>query len=333
MKELLEYERFGLVQKRSHPTLPLYIWNYSQKTTYEQMWDEVTLKARALVTDHDLNLVSSSFKKFFNWEEPLSERGLTGEVFEKMDGSFIQLFHYKDQWVVSSKGSFDSDWSNFATGILKKKYPAYVHLDRKTTYVFELVSNKSKFQVVCDYPKDDLVLLAAFTEGIEVPIENISLFPRVKKYNVDLDYNYLKSLNFDNKEGFVIRWDNGERCKIKFEKYIELHRITTNITSYSIWKALQTGNFYDIIERCPDELLEWVFDIKNDIYKDYLTLTERVFNEWRMVALENFTSKKQFAEAIKHSPYKYYLFNLQANKDISDLVWAEVKPSYKSFFE
>jgi RNA ligase len=52
MNEVLnKYFEEGLVYKQVHPTLPLTIWNYTEKVQYEGLWDDVTLQTRGLVTD------------------------------------------------------------------------------------------------------------------------------------------------------------------------------------------------------------------------------------------------------------------------------------------
>jgi RNA ligase len=90
------YER-GLITKQSHPTLPLTIWNYTEKVQYENLWDEVTLKCRGLITDNSTGkVIVEPFKKFFNYEELVADRipdaripskGDYVYVQEKMDGS------------------------------------------------------------------------------------------------------------------------------------------------------------------------------------------------------------------------------------------------------
>ena len=68
------YER-GLITKQSHPNLPLTIWNYTEKVQYENLWDEVTLKCRGLITDNITgNAIVEPFKKFFNYEELVADR-------------------------------------------------------------------------------------------------------------------------------------------------------------------------------------------------------------------------------------------------------------------
>ena len=50
---LREYKEKGLLKCQKHPTLPLVIRNYSEKPQFSEQWDDITLNARALITDED----------------------------------------------------------------------------------------------------------------------------------------------------------------------------------------------------------------------------------------------------------------------------------------
>jgi hypothetical protein len=96
MLETLEkYYEEGLLYKQVHPTLPLTIWNYSEKVQYEGLWDEITLMCRGLVTDKDGNVVARPFKKFFNLEEGKHTPTSDFDVYMKLDGSLGILFNYE----------------------------------------------------------------------------------------------------------------------------------------------------------------------------------------------------------------------------------------------
>ena len=51
LQKLNKYYEDGLLYKQEHPTLPLTIWNYTEKVQYEGLWDEITLSTRGLITD------------------------------------------------------------------------------------------------------------------------------------------------------------------------------------------------------------------------------------------------------------------------------------------
>ena len=74
-KELLDkYVADGWLVTQKHPTLPLSIYNYSQKTQYDGHWDEVTLACRGLIVDSSTGkVIVRPFPKFFNYEEVEAE--------------------------------------------------------------------------------------------------------------------------------------------------------------------------------------------------------------------------------------------------------------------
>ena len=128
-KELLDkYVADGWLVTQKHPTLPLSIYNYSQKTQYDGHWDEVTLACRGLIVDSSTGkVIVRPFPKFFNYEEVESEVPWeTSEyvyVQEKMDGSLGILFYYLEgmEWVLATRGSFTSSQAIKGMEILKSK--------------------------------------------------------------------------------------------------------------------------------------------------------------------------------------------------------------------
>jgi hypothetical protein len=66
-----EHERQGLLTCRPHPTGQLLIWNYAPRCQFENIWDEVTMQARGLITtpDTDSTIVARPFINFFKLEQ------------------------------------------------------------------------------------------------------------------------------------------------------------------------------------------------------------------------------------------------------------------------
>lgn len=100
INKLKQYEKDGWIMSHEHKDLPLLIWNYTQATQYEGKWDDITLNCRGMVTDTEGNIVAKGFKKFFNYEENKTTIPTDLDwtrVYDKLDGSYIQLFNYKGQ--------------------------------------------------------------------------------------------------------------------------------------------------------------------------------------------------------------------------------------------
>lgn len=332
--EILErYYNEGLLIKRNHPSLPLTIWNYSQHTQYYSKWDDITLRCRGLVTHSQTGeILARPFCKFFNIEEGKHVATEHFEVYEKLDGSLIILFWYIDQWVVASRGSFNSDQSNAAQRFFNEKLENIFETD--TTYMFEFTSEWNK--IVVDYQGENLTLIGAIKThtGEELSWEKLKITANAakcniaKKYDGLLDVSLLKDLINKNEEGFVVKFSNGNRVKVKGEEYIRLHRIMTNLSSYDVWKNLMIGRRI-ALENIPDEFFEWIKSTEENIINDFNRIKNLHIEEYKKYAY--IESAKEFARVVygdKNLNAKI-LFNLRNNKEIDSIIWKMVKPEYK----
>ena len=134
----------------------------------------------------------------------------------KMDGSLGILYWLNDRPFIATRGSFTSEQSQHATEVLYSRYQhAFDKLDRGAHDLFEIIYPQNR--IVVDYGSmDDLVLLTVIdNETGNERIEDIG-FPIVKKFDGINDLQELKALEENNKEGFVVRFKDGFRVKMKF---------------------------------------------------------------------------------------------------------------------
>lgn len=348
IEKLNKYFEEGFVYKQVHPTLPLTIWNYSEKVQYENLWDETLLMCRGLVTDNDGKIVARPFKKFFNIEEGKHTPTEEFEVVEKMDGSLGILFNYKGEWVFATRGSFTSDQS--VKGVEMLKNYDYNRLHKGYTYLFEIIYNENRIVVRYDY--EDLVLLGMintetgyevdlYNEGVNIrfksTVENIG-FKVVKKYDGIKDYTTLKGMIGDNEEGFVVRFSNGDRMKIKGEEYLRLHKIMTNLSTTSVWEVLSNGdNIDDLLKDVPDEfyrkIKEYVGNLKYGFYhiSEYCGKSHDYFRYGKYNDVHPEPTKKEFAEYVMkncHPPYRPVMFAMWDKKPYDQIIWKILKPKF-----
>lgn len=306
-KELLiEMVEGRWVNVQKHPEADLWIYQYSQSTQYERNWNEVTKQCRGLILDKDYNIVAKPFSKFHNIEEHLPEEipNLPFDVYEKMDGSCGIGYFLNDKIYIATKGSFTSDQAIHANHILYTKYNHLVDkLDKNKTYVWEIIYPENR--IVCNYGNmDDLILLSIIDNKTgEETLEDIG-FPIVKKYDGINDINSLKQLEENNKEGFVVKFSNNFRIKVKFSEYCRLHRIVTGVSNITIWEYLSQGKPFDeLIDRVPDEFYDWVKQTKEDLENKYNSIRKEV--DTKFYELVN---RKEYSEKIKNEKYMHLLF-------------------------
>ena len=316
---LEKYLEENLVQKQTHPYLPLNIWNYTPRVQYEKLWDEITIKCRALITDQQGNVVSKSFDKFFNLEEVSQLPAEQFKVYEKLDGSLIVFFWHDDELVISSKGSFSSDHAIEAKKILSKYNLS--NFDKSKSYSAELIVPWNR--IVCDYgDQEKIVLLAKFDRfGNEYEIDKCKNdIEIVKKYDI-FDLENIKSLIKDDQEGFVVRFDSGYRIKVKGSEYVRLHKIVTELSEKSIFEYLSEGqNIESLIDRVPDEFYNWVKDTQSKFLQNY----DEILSECNS-AYKEFDTRKETALYFMTQKYPEVLFKMLDKKDISKSIWKIVK--------
>jgi RNA ligase len=341
LETLNKYYEDGWLIKQTHPTLPLTIWNYSQTTQYEGKWDEVTLQCRGLVTDDKGNIVARPFKKFFNMEEGKHTSTSEFDVYEKMDGSLIIVFWYDGGWVVASRGSFISEQAIGASKIF------FDELDHNfsigITYLFEFTAPWNR--IVVDYgEKPNLTLLGAIRtdDGDEASwdvlkgIADGANCDVVKKYDGISDYSTLKGMIEDNQEGFVIRFSNGDRMKIKGEEYLRLHKIMTEVSTKSVWEILSNGdNMEGLLKDVPDEFYKKIKEYENELVTQFNTLEieyEWIFNKVRNVYFDSHNkefNRPEFAELAKRYKYPSILFAMLDGRNVEPIIWKIIQPEFR----
>lgn len=352
IKEIEKLIDDGYISKRKHPELDYYILNYTSKTQFDWVWNKYTMMCRGLIVDAKYNIISRPFIKFFNddqleklqWQIPNE----SFEVFDKLDGSLGIMYFYfdvsQDNWIpsIATRGSFESEQSIIANKILRDKYSS-VQWNPNFTYLFEIIAPENR--IVVDYGNErKLVLLSIIktesgrelsydemvTNCIDSGIEIVQRYDGIKDWRT-----VLNKFDDTNKEGFVIRFSSGFRVKMKFEKYKQIHRIISNLSTKSIWEMLKEGKTRnEIIENIPDEFHNWVINICNEFESRYVNIENTCLSFYKIVMRnlgKNFT-KKDYAMKVKDLEYSNIYFAIYNQKDYSEIIWKMLRPSETKYY-
>lgn len=318
----------GYVKVNQHPTAELFIYNYSETAQFERVWNEVTLQCRGLILDGKGKVIAKPFPKFFNLEELADQPipNLPFEVYEKMDGSLGISYVVDNEIFIATRGSFISEQSMKANELLNSKYTAAkTQMNPAITYLFEIIYPENR--IVLDYgDKEELVLLGMIETktGREMPLKDIG-FPMVKKYDGLNDLHQLKALALDNKEGFVVKFSNNYRLKVKFEEYVRIHRIVTQVSTINIWENLKTNQALDeLLENVPDEFYQWVKATIAKLQKDFETIENIAKSEYKELG-----TRKETALYFQTCSYPKILFSMLDGKDYSETIWRYIRPQYE----
>lgn len=322
----------GYVHVNKHPQAELYIYNYTTAAQYNVIWNEITLQCRGLIMDNHKNIIARPLRKFFNLEESTKVKipNEPFEVYEKLDGSLGILYFLNEKPYIASRGSFSSEQALKATEILHQKYSSiFGKLNPNWTYIFEIIYPSNR--IVVDYgDTEDLILLAIVETQTGKDVELIDIgFPLVKRYDGITDFNKLQQLEEDNREGFVVKFKNGYRVKVKFEEYKRLHYILTNVSNISIWEHLKAGETLDeVLHLVPDEFYDWVRKTEANLHAQFKAIEDKCRQEFKV-----HPTRRATAEYFKTCTYPSILFKMMDNKDYSATIWRMVRPEFEKPFK
>jgi len=340
------YINKNLIIANKHPEYDLWLLNYSPKVSFGRCWDLFSLSSRGMVIDANGNIIARCLKKFFNYNEPNPydiDLNQSYKIFDKIDGSTMHLFWYDhiNQWIIASRDSFISEQVIEAQKILKLK--SYDILDKKFTYIFEIIYPQNK--IVVDYGNTrDLILLTRIETktGIETNYNDLiklysKVFTLVERLNLKIkNINELKKFEEDNKEGFVIKYADGNRLKFKFDSYVKLRGIMTNVSNITVWEYLMNNyNFDNLLKKIPDEFLTWIKNTAKLLQDQFNEIERLVLKEFfRIYYVNKITNRKEFAAQAIKTNYQQILFKLYERKPYNELIWNLIKPTIsKSFYD
>ena len=330
LNDMIEKEYVNVTK---HPQFPLYIYNYSKKCQFEHAWNEVTETCRGLIVDENLNIIARPFKKFYNYEELLQMNVQIPdeefEVYEKLDGSLGILYFWEDKAYIATRGSFTSSIALHATNILNAKYDISL-LDRSKTYLFEIIYPED-LHIVTYKDVDDIFLLAVIDNetGIDCDFSKWKgVFKCTTKYDGFSDYTKIReAFSGENREGFVIKFKNGFRMKLKFAEYWELHFLKSGFTEKQILQYL----IDDDKESMQKDLN--MFDEEHQIYYNniinkFKETYNSILNKAR-AQYKEFDTDKEAALYFKTCDYPQIMFCIRKGKNVREAIWNFIKRNRK----
>lgn len=249
----------GLVKENGREDLRLYC--YTRECVYSGAWSDITQMARGLVLDIEArSVVATPFVKFFNLHEiSQSLPDLPFDVFEKMDGSLIILFFHNGTWKTATKGHLYSPQAQWAAEWIKAHDLS--HLSPGTTYLCEAIYPENR--IVLEYDKTGLNFLGAYdADGFEVDYNALEELGKKLRWDIAKKHHFSSMAALiataqdlpATEEGFILRYTNGYRIKLKGAEYCRIHRLISHCTPLALWEYMQQNtNPEDIRRDLPEE--------------------------------------------------------------------------------
>jgi len=248
-------------------------------------WTRDNLIFRSSVWTTDGELISASFKKFFNDQEqpnldPLPKDIRFGSLLEKIDGSTAIFSLRHSNLIIRTRGTVDArtndngdEFVQLAEKYCVKEILEEIAPNEDVSLLFEITSPNCK--IILDYgPEADLTLIGAvrhldysyFTQDeLDELAANYDL-RRPQRYSFDsLDDMRNTVAAFQGKKGICFYY-NDDQCirKFKSTSYLRLHRVKSEVSS---------------LEKVIDLYLDrWTIDGRFYSYDEFFTYLERTFD-------------------------------------------------------
>lgn len=292
----------------------LIICNYTQNCTFSGAWNNVTMQCRGLILRLDApyekatrieEVVALPFAKFFN----LGENGRYPdsplvEVAEKMDGSLGILYRHNGEYRVATRGSFDSEQARWATAWIQEN--KFLKIPDSITLMFEIIYPGNR--VVVDYgQREQLVVLAArdrfsgqecrgFAKSLVAEWDYFGT-PEIYHGYADIADLVQESKTLDaSLEGWVCRFADGSRFKIKGQGYLAIHRLIMGLSQKRVIEAMIDGSLTSWLATIPEEFLPEVRQWEADIQSQIDTICECIEEHYALAPKE---SRKEYALYVK----------------------------------
>jgi RNA ligase len=310
----------------------------------EGSWDDFTRSCRGLIINTELKkVVALPFPKFFNYGEGgrYDIPNTDFKVVEKYDGSLIIVFwdEEKSEWRFATKGSFQSEQSQYAEASMKVNHSQiFDYLNKNVTYLFEFIYPENR--IVVSYGSDiKFVFLGAYNslgqDTTKQGKNSLNLYfdenplkrGLHKRVTIEMAYEH-PSMPIEklleiaqtlplSSEGFVVTFDDdlGTRYKIKGDQYCRVHKVVSRVTPLAIWEAMLHGEDLDALRsQIPEE-----FCVDFDSIRRILT---NKLNEHRVLVMENYEQAKgiENRDIVRLGFNKHQIFEIRKHEGDFDLM-------------
>ena len=295
----------------------LMVLNYHQLNSPSS--HPIVKECRSLILDKDFNVVSRSFDRFFNLNEKpdsiFKEFSQDMDLYEKLDGSIINIYNYENLWNIGTKSAAFGEFSTINSNKTFKDLviealklndnefqDKFNNLFNKNyTYICEFTGKENK--VVKEYSSNKLNILAIRCNKTGNYIKEENLFNKLKTININKPKKYklnsLEDINSNLKtlkgfdEGFVLYKNGCPVAKIKTLAYVTLSLMKGEhgFTKQNLAKIVISGESSEFITYFPEHK-NVIEDFENKLkdIKSNLVLT------WDLVRKIN--DKADFAKSI-----------------------------------
>lgn len=320
-------QKYALKTKRHGKYPNLVLIKYDQIAS--PMADPLVQQCRGIILDEDdgWRIVSRPFDKFFNAGEPLAAEidWPSARVQEKLDGSLIQLYHYKGEWHFATSGTPDASGPVGDSGKTFSQliWEVWVELGYEDprhpdlTFLFELMTPLNR--VVVPHDRNRLVLIGVRDRvtGQEFHVHDWAGpegYEKVREFHhkslQELSDAFAGMSGLDQ-EGFIVKDAHFRRVKVKHPNYVLYHQMVGSLTKKKVLDAVRRGEAPEVLAYFPTWQSE--FDAMKEKLDKLVSQYEQAYEGVRAIPVQ-----KDFALAVQKLGLSTApLFSIRAGKSKS----------------
>ena len=270
----------------------IFVLKYKKSVFFDDLWNDYIEHCRGTIVDSNFNIVSYPFTKIYNYgiEEraPVLPDDTEVSAYRKVNGFMVACTWYNGDVLISTTGSTDSDYVNYAREMIgdnMDRYRMTCQAHEGYTFMFECV-HPSDPHIVVEEPGMYLLGMRKNEYGSEIIHEVGAMFLQMAFHSHPVEVLYttvgeLKELVKDVRhEGFVFYTDNGVSSKIKSPYYLTSKWVARNPRTDKL-----TNMQNDIKKNLDEEYYPLVDAIRANIV-EYTAMDEQARLAW----VRNFVS-------------------------------------------
>lgn len=306
-----DWEKYGNVKVTS--TNGILLFAYTREAMFQTDWNWFEKVSRGLLIDErTAEILARPFDKFFNWGEK-GQRRKTGlvEITEKCDGSLGILYRQNGQFKIATRGSLNSDQAIWATEFLKRYDLS--SLPNELTLIFEIIYPENR--IVVNYEgRSDLVLLGVrnrftgedwFSDRVAALAKDLGFSSPIVYALTSVDDLLERTEHIPaNEEGWVVRFKNGQRLKIKGKAYLNLHRLLLGHSEKGMLQELISGKYEEYARQIPEEFRSEIDEMKKKVDEESEKIHQEIETLWSSVRSK---SRKEIALEVQRQQKQYLM--------------------------
>lgn len=245
----------------------IFVLKYKKKVFYDNLWNDYLAECRGTIVDSEFNIVSYPFTKIYNYgieaKAPVLPDDTLVDAYRKVNGFMVAVTWYKNDILVSTTGSTDSDYVVMAQEMIRPnlaQFRAVCEKNPNYTFMFECVHRNDPHIIP---EAEGMYYLGHREKYWNSPVIHKGLEDMASMFGCYGTEHKLTSIGELKKliksvrhEGFVFYTKNGISSKIKSPWYLT-----------SKWVARNPRT---------DKLVDLKKDIKRNLDEEYYPLVDAI---------------------------------------------------------